>query len=118
MHPGLKIVGVYSPRVGFENDLHEIEYINAMLNKLQPNIVFVGLDTPSQEKWIYKYGRTLNVGVLLAVGTAIERVASCTKKAPKLVRKSGFEKSYISYSQTIQSANFSLNKIEFLKFLL
>ncbi len=90
-YPGLNITGVYSPKYGFEDDKLELEHINSMLNTIKPNIVFVGLGSPKQEAWIYNHGRHLEVGVLLAIGAAIEFEAGTVKRAPKIMRKLGLE---------------------------
>ena len=65
--------------------------MDEMLNTLRPNIVFVGLGSPKQERWIYEHGRHLKVGVLLAVGAAIEFEAGTVARAPKIMRKMGLE---------------------------
>ena len=117
-YPGLKISGVYSPKFGFENDKHELEYINSMLNKLQPNVVFVGLGSPKQENWIFKHGRHLKVGVLLAIGASIEFEAGTVKRAPKAMQKAGFEWLYRAWTEPKRLGKRYLQNFEFLKYLL
>ena len=99
-YSGLKIVGSYSPKFGFENDKSELKRMDEMLNTLRPNIVFVGLGSPKQERWIYEHGRNLKVGVLLAVGAAIEFEAGTVARAPKIMRKMGSRMALQSMDRT------------------
>lgn len=115
---GLNIVGVYSPKYGFENDKSELDYINSMLNSLKPNIVFVGLGSPKQEAWIYNHGRHLKVGVLLAIGAAIEFEAGTVKRAPKLMQKIGLEWLYRAFTEPRRLGKRYLKNFRFLKYLI
>lgn len=61
------------------------------INELSPDILFVALGAPKQEKWIYKYRKDLNVKVALGVGGSIDIWAGTTKRAPKIFRVLGLE---------------------------
>ena len=89
-----------------------------MLNKLQPNVVFVGLGSPKQENWIFKHGRHLKVGVLLAIGASIEFEAGTVKRAPKAMQKAGFEWLYRAWTEPKRLGKRYLQNFEFLKYLL
>ena len=115
---GLNIAGVYSPNYGFENDDAELEHINSMLNTIKPNLVFVGLGSPKQETWIYNHGRHLKVGVLLAIGAAIEFEAGTLKRAPKFMRKIGLEWLYRAWTEPRRLGKRYLKNLKFLKYLI
>jgi exopolysaccharide biosynthesis WecB/TagA/CpsF family protein len=51
----LKVAGTYSPSFGFESKVEENERIVKMIQQAKPDIVFVGLGSPKQEKWMDKY---------------------------------------------------------------
>ena len=87
----LKITGIYSPPFGFENDLAENEKIIGMINEAQPDILFVGLGAPKQEKWIYHNKERLQVPVSIGVGVTFEFMAGMVKRAPKWMQSSGLE---------------------------
>lgn len=87
----LKIVGTYSPPLGFENSQKEIEKIITTIRNLKPDILVVGLGTPKQEKFIYKYRNELNVPVSLGLGASIDFEAGNIKRAPKWMSRCGLE---------------------------
>ncbi len=90
-YPGLKIAGTYSPHYEFESDLEEIAVINQKIIESSPNILFVGLGSPKQEKWIYANYKQLKVPVSIAVGVSFELVSGMVKRAPSWMQRSGLE---------------------------
>lgn len=88
---GLNICGCYSPEFGFENDEVEVENIIKMINKEEPDILALGLGTPKQEKFIYKYKDKINVGITLNIGAAIDFQAGHIKRAPRWMQNCGLE---------------------------
>lgn len=90
-YKGLKIVGTYSPKYGFENDVNEIKNIINIVNDAKPDILAVGLGAPKQEKFIYKYKKNLKVPISLAIGATIDFEAGNIKRAPKWMQKIGME---------------------------
>ncbi len=61
-------------------------------NVNKANIIFVGLGTPKQEKWIKKnYNLLPNAKIFLTVGGAFEMIAGIKKRAPKFLRVLGLE---------------------------
>ena len=87
----LEIAGTYSPEFGFEKDEEAINRIIDMINKAKPDILFVGLGAPKQEKFIFKYRDRLKVPVCLAIGASIDFEAGKIKRAPKWMQKNGLE---------------------------
>ncbi|WP_353948973.1 WecB/TagA/CpsF family glycosyltransferase [Sporolactobacillus sp. Y61] len=90
-YPGLNIVGTYSPPRGFEKDNNENDKIIRLIHKASPDILFVGLGAPKQEKWIYDNLYRLRVPVSLGVGASFDFEAGNIKRAPKVLQKIGME---------------------------
>ena len=90
-YPGLEIIGTLSPKFGFEKDEIEIDNIIELINIAKPDILFVGLGAPKQEKFIFKYKDRLKVPMSLAIGASIDFEAGKVKRAPIWMQKSGFE---------------------------
>lgn len=90
-NPGLKIAGTYSPPFGFEHDEAENEKTVKMIKKCHPDILFVGLGPPKQEKWAWKYKDKINVPVIVCVGAAFDFIGGGAKRAPKWTHKIGLE---------------------------
>ncbi|OQY97671.1 MAG: acetyl-mannosamine transferase [Candidatus Brocadia sp. UTAMX2] len=91
MYPQIKIVGVYSPPFGFENNREENEIIIKMIQNARPEILLVGLGAPKQEKWIYRHYKKLDVPVAIGVGVTFEFISGMVKRAPKWMQKLGLE---------------------------
>lgn len=90
-YPPIKVVGVYSPPFGFEKNPEENLRIINMINAVKPNILFVGVGAPKQEKWMYKNMDLLDVNVALGIGASFDFVAGTVKRAPSLFRQMGME---------------------------
>lgn len=88
---GIKINGIYSPPMGFEYDPKEQVKIIELIKKSSPDILFVGLGAPKQEKWIYENKVKYQVPVSIGIGVSFEFVAGLVKRAPKWMQKNGLE---------------------------
>lgn len=90
-YPAMQVVGVYSPPFGFEKDAVENDKIVAMIKTAKPDILFVGLGAPKQEKWIYEHKDQCEVPVSIGIGVSFEFIAGIVKRAPVWMQKSGLE---------------------------
>lgn len=86
-YPNIKILGYSS---GYFDDDEEQKII-ADINEKKPDVLFVGLGAPKQEKWIHKNKKILNAKVIIGVGGSFDVYSGHIKRAPKIVQKSGFE---------------------------
>lgn len=92
--PELQVCGTYCPYMGFQNDPVENERIVAQIRDARPDVLFVGLGAPKQEKWIYKHREALGVPVSIGVGVSFEFVAGMVKRAPRWMQRTGLEWSW------------------------
>lgn len=90
-YPGLKVAGVYSPPIGFEDSVAETGRIIELCNAVRPDVLFLGLGTPKQEFWAADNMERLDVGPILCVGGAFDFVAGRTVRAPRFVQAAGME---------------------------
>ena len=86
-YPRINIVG--SHEGFFEKDSEEV-VINE-INKLQPNVLFVAMGAPRQEKWIYKHKSELKVDVATGQGGTFDYEAGNVRRAPRWIQKIGME---------------------------
>ncbi|MGD0336874.1 MAG: WecB/TagA/CpsF family glycosyltransferase [Candidatus Omnitrophota bacterium] len=93
-HGNLQVTGCYSPPFGFENNEIENTKIIRMIREAKPEILFVGLGSPKQEKWIYKFKDLYDVPVSIGIGVSFEFVAGMVKRAPLWMQKCGLEWSW------------------------
>jgi N-acetylglucosaminyldiphosphoundecaprenol N-acetyl-beta-D-mannosaminyltransferase len=91
-YSSLQVAGYYSPPFGFENKEIESEKIVRMIKEVKPDILFVGLGSPKQEKWIYKYKQCLPmIKIFMAIGATINFEAGLICRAPKWMSNLGIE---------------------------
>lgn len=67
------------------------EDVIKQINELQPNVLFVAMGAPKQEKWIYKNKEKLKVDVAAGQGGTLDYEAGRIKRAPKFIQKIGME---------------------------
>jgi len=91
MFPFLRITGVCSPSFKKEFSVRENEKMIALINKAEPDVLFVGLGAPKQEKWIEKHKDELQVPVSIGVGAAFDFIAGTVKRAPNWMQRCGLE---------------------------
>jgi N-acetylglucosaminyldiphosphoundecaprenol N-acetyl-beta-D-mannosaminyltransferase len=89
--PGAHIVGRHSPPyrpTTPEEDAAEVRMIEAA----KPDIVWVGLSTPKQERWMATHRPLLKTPVLLiGVGAAFDMHAGTLTQAPRVLQVLGLE---------------------------
>jgi N-acetylglucosaminyldiphosphoundecaprenol N-acetyl-beta-D-mannosaminyltransferase len=88
--PGIQIVGMYSPPFRALT-AEEEEQIVQTVNAAAPDIVWVGLSTPKQERWMASYRDRLGAPALLGVGAAFDFHAGLKPQAPRWMQRSGLE---------------------------
>ena len=87
---GHKIVGVYSPPFR-PLTAEEDEEVIKMINDAAPDVLWVGLGLPKQERWIYEHKNRLRVPVAIGVGACFGFFSGKVKRAPAWVGNHGFE---------------------------
>jgi N-acetylglucosaminyldiphosphoundecaprenol N-acetyl-beta-D-mannosaminyltransferase len=88
--PGLKVAGTYSPPFR-ELTPDEDEGVIEMINDSGAQIVWIGLSTPKQEKWMSAHSKKLKAPVLIGVGAAFDIHSGLKPQAPMWMRSSGLE---------------------------
>lgn len=91
--PGLQVAGTYSPPFR-PLTAEEDEALVQRINTAGADIVWVGLSTPKQERWMYEHLGKLNAPVLVGVGAAFDFHAGLKKQAPRWMQRSGLEWSF------------------------
>jgi len=88
--PDLQIAGTLSPPFGPPTP-EEDSRATAAINGSQADIVWVGLSTPKQERWMAGHLGRINAPVLIGVGAAFDFLSGRKPQAPRLVQRSGLE---------------------------
>ena len=90
-YPGIQIVGIYYPPFGFEKNPIESARIIEKIKAVSPDMLFVGVGTPKQEKWIARHLDEMGVPVSIGVGASFHFIAGAVRRAPMFMRRCGFE---------------------------
>ncbi len=61
------------------------------IKKAKPDILFVGMGSPRQEKWAAKHIKELDVPLVMCVGGSFDVIAGRVRRAPIFMRKAGIE---------------------------
>jgi N-acetylglucosaminyldiphosphoundecaprenol N-acetyl-beta-D-mannosaminyltransferase len=89
-NPNLQVVGTYCPPFRPLTD-DEDRAVVQLINDARPDIVWVGLSTPKQERWMAAHVGRLSAPVLIGVGAAFDMHAGLKPRAPKWMQHSGLE---------------------------
>jgi N-acetylglucosaminyldiphosphoundecaprenol N-acetyl-beta-D-mannosaminyltransferase len=90
-HPELEIAGTCSPPRGFELDEVELATCRDAVVEAAPDIVFVGLGFPKQERIITEFSQLLPGTWWLGCGAALPVAAGDLARAPRWMRPLGLE---------------------------
>ena len=85
--PNINIVGCHE---GFFEEDSEEEVI-AEINSLKPNVLFVAMGAPLQEKWIAKHQSELKCDIAAGQGGTFDYEAGIIRRAPVIIQKLGIE---------------------------
>ena len=87
----LSVAGAYSPPFGFDQTDEGVRRTIATVTAAEPDLVFVGLGFPRQEKLIEQLQRTWPNAWYLACGGGIPMAAGVMRRASPLVQRLGLE---------------------------
>jgi len=88
--PKLTVAGCYTPPFRPLNPDEEAR-LQEMVHAARPDILWVGLSTPKQEKFMAEFLPKLDVTLMIGVGAAFDFHAGRVKQAPRWMQRSGLE---------------------------
>jgi N-acetylglucosaminyldiphosphoundecaprenol N-acetyl-beta-D-mannosaminyltransferase len=88
--PGVEIVGTYTPPFR-ALDAAERAMLAEDVARTRPDVMWIGLSSPKQEKFMAQHWRDLEAGVLIGVGAAFDFHSGRVRQAPRWIQRSGFE---------------------------
>ncbi len=93
LFPSIKVVGTYSPPFRCLTSEEE-RRVTEMINNADPQVLWVGLGCPKQERWMYEHRNTLRVPVMVGIGQAFDIYTGRLRQAPRWMREHGLEWSF------------------------
>ena len=88
--PKLQVTGTYTPPFRALNEA-EVKSLSAQIADGQPDILWVGLSTPKQEKFMAEFLPKLDATLMLGVGAAFDFHTGRVSQAPRWMQRSGLE---------------------------
>jgi N-acetylglucosaminyldiphosphoundecaprenol N-acetyl-beta-D-mannosaminyltransferase len=88
-YPGLRVVGADSPPLGFDTDPAAIEGVRDRVAAATPDIVYVGLGFPKQERLITSLAPACPRAWFIGCGAAIPYAAKALPRPPAWMRRAG-----------------------------
>lgn len=89
-YPNVKVRTMSPP---FKNEFTEKENQSMIdqINAFAPDVLFVGMTAPKQEKWIYENRSKINAKVITAIGAVFDFYAETKKRPSQFMINTGFE---------------------------
>jgi N-acetylglucosaminyldiphosphoundecaprenol N-acetyl-beta-D-mannosaminyltransferase len=92
-YPNVKVF-TYSPPYKTEFTVEESTQMIDLVNGIQPDVLFVGMTAPKQEKWAYQFYGQLKAGHVCCIGAVFDFYAGTVTRAPNWMILVGMEWSY------------------------
>ncbi len=89
--PDLQIVGVDSPKLGFDADRTQEAATLERMTAAEPDLVLIALGAPKQELLMHRWHGRGVVPVMLGIGAGLDFIAEKQKRAPLWMSNAGFE---------------------------
>jgi N-acetylglucosaminyldiphosphoundecaprenol N-acetyl-beta-D-mannosaminyltransferase len=88
--PGLQVVGTYTPPFRQLTVEEEEEFLDRV-RQLRPHILWVGLSTPKQERFMAEYVDRLPVPLWVGVGAAFDYHTGRIRECPRWIKRAGMQ---------------------------
>ena len=90
LFPTLIVSGSYSPPFR-PLTASEDQEVCQIIREAAPDLIFVGISTPKQERWMYDHRSALSGTIMIGVGAALDFHSGRVKQAPGWMQRNGLE---------------------------
>ena len=90
-HPKLRVAGTFCPDFGFEKDPAQAARVVDAVRAAKPDILFVGLGSPKQERWIVANRFACGARLSIGVGISFSFLCGDVVRAPRWMQRAGLE---------------------------
>lgn len=90
-YPRLRLAGTYSPPFKPVYSSAELDEIIHAINQAQPDVLWVGMTAPKQEKWIFENRHRMNVRFAGAIGAVFDFYVGNVKRSNPVFQRLGLE---------------------------
>jgi N-acetylglucosaminyldiphosphoundecaprenol N-acetyl-beta-D-mannosaminyltransferase len=88
--PGLVVAGTFTPPFRALTAEEDAE-VTRRINEARADVIWIGLSTPKQERWMHQHCDRVNVPVMVGVGAAFDMHTGRVRQAPSWMRENGLE---------------------------
>lgn len=89
--PNITFAGSYSPPYKAEFSEEESQQMIDAVNSQKPDVLWVGLTAPKQEKWLYEHRHKLDVRFMGAIGAVFDFYAGNVRRSHPIFQRMGLE---------------------------
>ncbi|PHR28093.1 MAG: glycosyltransferase [Desulfotalea sp.] len=89
--PNITFAGSYSPPYKAEFSEEESQQMIDAVNSQNPDVLWVGMTAPKQEKWLYEHRHKLDVRFMGAIGAVFDFYAGNVKRSHPIFQRMGLE---------------------------
>lgn len=89
--PAIEVCGTYSPPFKTKFSREDNLAMISAINNARPDVLWVGMTAPKQEKWIYENKSQLHVPFIAAIGAVFDFYAGTKKRSSDFWIKMGLE---------------------------
>ena len=89
--PNVRVAGVYAPPFKGEFSPEDDAAMLAAINAVRPDVLWVGMTAPKQEKWIARHQDQLDVKFSAAVGAVFDFYSGRVKRSHPVFQRLGLE---------------------------
>ncbi|BAN68613.1 WecB/TagA/CpsF family glycosyltransferase [endosymbiont of unidentified scaly snail isolate Monju] len=90
-YPRVEVAGTYSPPFKLEYTEQELDEMVEAINRAAPDVLWVGMTAPKQEKWIFGQQERLNVRFAAAIGAVFDFYTGRVKRPHPMFQRMGLE---------------------------
>lgn len=84
-------VASYSPPYKSHFSVEDSDKMINAINKVQPDILFVGMTAPKQEKWVFDYKEKINTHLIVSIGAVFDFYSGNIERSDRVWIKLGLE---------------------------
>ncbi|MGZ0015665.1 WecB/TagA/CpsF family glycosyltransferase [Yeosuana sp. AK3] len=88
----------FSPPFKSEFSDEDSQSMIQAINTVKPNILFVGMTAPKQEKWVHEHKNQISANIICSIGAVFDFIAETKKRAPKWIVNCKLEWLYRSFT--------------------
>jgi N-acetylglucosaminyldiphosphoundecaprenol N-acetyl-beta-D-mannosaminyltransferase len=90
-YPDIRVAGTYSPPFKPEYSVADLDEMINVVNAARPDVLWVGMTAPKQEKWIFENLHRLDVKFAGAVGAVFDFYVGNVKRSHPVFQSLGLE---------------------------